>query len=68
MGTDCPDKTDNHILDEKSAAPVGAIDQVLAMLGDLSDRMNRMEVARKEQSERTKRGHRSQSSVRPWEL
>ena len=39
--------TDGHLL--KSAAPKGAMDQVLAILGDLSERMNRMEVSKKEQ-------------------
>ena len=36
--------TDGH-LEEKSAAPRGAMAQVLDMLGDLSERMNRMEVS-----------------------
>ena len=40
--TDGPNKTNDHYLEEKSAAPLGAMDQMLAMLGDLSDRMNRM--------------------------
>ena len=47
--TDGPNKAANNHLEEKSAAPVGAMDKVLAMLGNLSERMNRMEVSQKEQ-------------------
>jgi hypothetical protein len=47
--TDDPNKTDDHYLEEKSAAPVGAMYQMLDMLEDLSDRLNRMEVAQNEQ-------------------
>ena len=54
--TDGPNKTDDHLLEEKSAAPVGAMDQMLAMLGDLSDRLNRMEVARNEQVDKDQKG------------
>uniref|UniRef100_A0AAV1U801 Uncharacterized protein n=1 Tax=Peronospora matthiolae TaxID=2874970 RepID=A0AAV1U801_9STRA len=49
-------KTDNHHLEEKSAASVRAMDQMLAMLGDLSDRMNRMEFARTEQASKDQKG------------
>lgn len=49
MATDDP-------LEEKSAAPMGAMDQVLAMLGDLSERMNRMEVSQKEQGGKDRQG------------
>ena len=46
----------NHQFEEKSAAPLGAMDQMLAMLGDLSDRLNRMEVARDEQASKVQNG------------
>uniref|UniRef100_A0AAV1T3H2 Uncharacterized protein n=1 Tax=Peronospora matthiolae TaxID=2874970 RepID=A0AAV1T3H2_9STRA len=40
---------DDH-LEEKSAAPMAAINQMLVMLGDLSERMNRMEVFQRERN------------------
>uniref|UniRef100_A0AAV1V489 Uncharacterized protein n=1 Tax=Peronospora matthiolae TaxID=2874970 RepID=A0AAV1V489_9STRA len=40
---------DDHHLEEKSAVPSEAIEKMLAMLGDLSERMNRMEVSQREQ-------------------
>uniref|UniRef100_A0AAV1TSQ0 Uncharacterized protein n=1 Tax=Peronospora matthiolae TaxID=2874970 RepID=A0AAV1TSQ0_9STRA len=40
---------DDHHLEEKSAAPAEAIEKMLAMLGDLFERMNRMEVSQREQ-------------------
>ena len=46
---DGPNKTDNIYLEEKAAAPVATMDKVLDMLGDLSERMNRMEVYQKGQ-------------------
>ena len=53
---DVPNKAiDNHI-EEKSTAPIGAMDQVLAMLGDLSKRMNRVEVSQKEQGGKDRQG------------
>ena len=38
-------ETGRHHLEEKSAAPLAAIEQMQVMLGDLSERMNRMEVS-----------------------
>ena len=53
---DGPNKaTDNH-LEEKSAALIGSRDQVLSMLGDISERMNRMEFSQKEQSGKDRQG------------
>ena len=47
-----PNRVDDHHLEEKSASPETGMDKVLAMLGDLSERMNRMEVSQREQSGR----------------
>ena len=54
--TDGPNKTAENHLEEKSTAPVGAMDQVLVMLGDLSDGINRMEVSQKEQADKDQKG------------
>ncbi|CAI5727347.1 unnamed protein product [Peronospora destructor] len=54
--TDGPNTADDHHLEEKSAAVVGAMDKVLTMLGDLSERMNRMEVSQKEQVSKHQKG------------
>uniref|UniRef100_A0AAV1VC45 Uncharacterized protein n=1 Tax=Peronospora matthiolae TaxID=2874970 RepID=A0AAV1VC45_9STRA len=40
---------DDHHLEEKSAALSEAIEKMLAILGDVSERMNRMEVSQREQ-------------------
>uniref|UniRef100_A0AAV1U717 Uncharacterized protein n=1 Tax=Peronospora matthiolae TaxID=2874970 RepID=A0AAV1U717_9STRA len=40
---------DDH-LERKSAAPLAAINQMLVMLGDLSERMNRIDVFQREQT------------------
>ena len=40
-----PNRVNNDHLEEKSAVPDAALGKVLAMLGDLSDRLNRMEVS-----------------------
>ena len=54
--TDGPNMAANNHLGEKSAAPVGAIDKVLDMLRNLSERMNRMEVSQKEQVVKDQKG------------
>ena len=56
MVVDGPNKAIDDLLEEKSATPMGAMDQVLAMLGDLSERMNRMEVSQKEQGGKDRQG------------
>ena len=43
---------DNDHLEEKPAAPLAAINILLVMPRDLSERMNRMEVSQREQSGR----------------
>ena len=53
---DGPNRTDNNHLEEESAAPVGAMYKMLAMLGDLSKRINRMEVSQKEQASKGQKG------------
>ena len=40
---------DDHHLEEKSAAPLTAIEKMLVMLGDPSETMDRMEVSQREQ-------------------
>uniref|UniRef100_A0AAV1TB25 Uncharacterized protein n=1 Tax=Peronospora matthiolae TaxID=2874970 RepID=A0AAV1TB25_9STRA len=47
---------DDHHLEEKSAAPAEAIEKMLAMLGGLSERMNRMEVSQREQGDKNWQG------------
>ena len=59
---DGPNKVDVHQIEEKSAAPVTAMDKVLAMLEDLSERMNRMKVSEKEQIGKHQKGS-SESSI-----
>ena len=54
--TDGHNKAANNHLEEKSAAPVGAMDKVLAMLGDLSKRMNLVEVSQKKQVGKSLKG------------
>ena len=56
MVVDGPNKANDDRLEEKSAAPMEAINQVLAMLGDLSEQMNRMEVFQKEQGGKDRQG------------
>ena len=41
--TDGPNKAVGYHLEEKSAAPAEAMDRMMVMLGDISERMNRME-------------------------
>ena len=41
--------TEDHQLEEKSAVPAAALDKMLAMLGDLTERMGRMESSQREQ-------------------
>ena len=53
---DGPNRTDNNHLEEKSTVPVGALDKVLAMLGGLFERINRMEVSQKEQASKGQKG------------
>ena len=68
VAADDLNKVDGHHLEEKSAAPETALDKVLAMLRDLSDRMNRMEVSQREQAGgRRKDSAESSGLVRPWE-
>uniref|UniRef100_A0AAV1TFH1 Uncharacterized protein n=1 Tax=Peronospora matthiolae TaxID=2874970 RepID=A0AAV1TFH1_9STRA len=38
--TDLPNKTAGKQLEEKSAAPMGTMDKMMAMVGDISDTMN----------------------------
>ena len=45
-------KATDHYLEEKSAAPAEAIEKMLVILGDLTERMNRMEVSQREQDSR----------------
>lgn len=42
-------KPDPHHWEEKSAAPLATIEQMLVMLSDLSETMNRMEVSQRQQ-------------------
>ena len=51
MAVDIQDKAGDD-WEEKSAAPLAAINQTLGMLGDLSERMNRMEVSQIEQADK----------------
>ena len=39
-------------LEEKSAAPMAAMDKMLAMLGDLSERMDRLEISQVQAGEK----------------
>ena len=43
-----PNRTEEKHLEDKSTVPAAALGKVLAMLGDLSDRLNRMEVSQRE--------------------
>ena len=54
--TDCPNKAANSHFEGKLSAPVGVMNKVLTMLGDLSERMNRMEVYQKEQVVKDQKG------------
>lgn len=45
-------EVDDHHLEEVSAVPVAALDKILAMLGDLSDRLNRVKVSRRERADK----------------
>ncbi|CAI5703654.1 unnamed protein product [Peronospora effusa] len=53
-----PNRVNDDHLEEKSAVPDAALGKVLAMLGDLSDRLNRIEVSQKEHDG----GHRKDSA------
>ena len=66
VGTDDPNKAANNHLEEKSATPMEAMDKMLAMLGNLSERMNRMEVSQKEQVGKGQKGSPESIFVRPW--
>ncbi|CAI5744872.1 unnamed protein product [Peronospora destructor] len=51
---DGQDMTD-HNLEEKSAVPVAALDKIFALLGDLSERMRRMESSQTGQDDRQRK-------------
>ena len=67
MKTDCPNKAVDYYLEEKSASPVEAISRMIAMVEDISERINRRKLFRRSKPAGPKRDHRSHFSVQPWE-
>ena len=61
MVTGTTNEVVNYLLEGKSAAPMAAMDKMLDMVGDLSERMNRMKVFQKEQARSKK--NRSPKSI-----
>ena len=49
-------KATGEQFEEKSAAPMGAMDKMMTMLGDSSERLNRLENSQKEHAGRNVKG------------
>ena len=68
MVGDGQDTTTDHQFEEKSAVPAAALDKMLALLGDLSERICRMELLQAGQVDRKRKGSAGRAFlVRRWE-
>ena len=54
--TDIPKEVVDHHLNTRSTAAMAAMDKMLAMLGDISQHMNRMKVSQREQAGKKSNG------------
>ncbi|CAI5723649.1 unnamed protein product [Peronospora farinosa] len=54
--TDSFNKTAEEQLEEKPAAPIGAMEKLIRMLGDISERLNRLESSQKEHAGKNVKG------------